>query len=94
MDIPASAGDIIGQRVNKRPAVGAGLIGQMDTASGCEDGAVTKHPLYLQQIDTRLDEIGEAQAARSNLLFDPAGVDHLRSKALERDGCFAAAAQR
>ena len=35
-----------------------GLVGQMRITSGGENGVMTEKLLYLDQIDTRLDQVG------------------------------------
>ena len=51
-----------------------GLIGQVGIADGGEDGVMAEEFLYLDQINTGLDQVGciaVAQAVRGDLFFRP-----------------------
>ena len=51
-----------------------GLVRQMGIASGGQNGVVAEEFLYLDQIDTGLDQVGSiamAQAVGRNLFFRP-----------------------
>ena len=51
-----------------------GLVRQMGIAGGGKNGVMTEKFLYLDQIDTRLDQMGRiavAKAVRGDVFFRP-----------------------